>query len=225
MDPRDAWKALHLLYYQGKAGISLEELAETKLSCTPDAIDALGPELAENTSDGGMMKVRLTEAARILVEKCLIANFKQGGTLVRVDYPQAFVIMPFDSAFTPIYRDMIEPAVKDAGLECQRGDTVLRIDDLTANVWSEILRAGLIIAEITAPNPNVYYELGLAHALGKDSFVLKQQGVTLPTDFGGAHYYEYDPKNLVAEKQRLELTLKEWAKNRGAFKVKQLLGG
>ena len=225
MDPRDAWKALHLLYFQGKSGIKWDDLKEVNLSCTPDALEALGPELAEVTGDGIETRVHLTEAARVIIEKCLVANFKQGGTLVRVDYPQAFVIMPFNTEFIPIYRDMIEPAVSDAGLECRRGDTVLRIDDLTANVWSEILRAGLIIADVTQPNPNVYYELGLAHALGKDTFVLKQQGVTLPADFGGAHYYEYDPHNLKAEKQRLELVLKDWAQNRGAFKVKQLLDG
>ena len=225
MDPRDAWKALHLLYFQGKSGIKMSDLAATKLSCTPDAIDALGPELAEYVAVGGEDGYRLTEAGRSMLEKCLVSNHKQGGTLLRVDYPQAFVIMPFNDAFKSIYEDMIEPAVTGAGLECTRGDSVLRIDDLTANVWSAILQAGLIIAEVSEPNPNVYYELGLAHAVGKDTFVLKQSGTTLPADFGGAHYYEYDSRNLAAEKERLEVTLKDWTERRGAFKVRELLGG
>jgi len=223
MDPRDAWKALHLLYYRGKAGVKLSDLAETKLSCTPDALDALGAELAQMHDVGGGPGARLTEAGRLVVEKCLVANYKQGGTLVRVDYPQAFVIMPYKDEFKTVYEEMIEPAVRAAGLHCVRGDAVLRIDDLTANVWSEILRAGLILAEISDPNPNVYYELGLAHALGKDTFLLVQQGASLPADFRGAHYYPYDPSDLAQEMAKLEAAVRDWAERRGAFKVKELL--
>jgi hypothetical protein len=224
MDPRDAWKALHLLYYKADEGIELSDLYQSKLSCAGDAIRAVGPELVEHiTMNNGQVLVKLKEAGRVMIEKCLVANYKQGGTLIRVDYPQAFVIMPFSDKFKPIYTQMIEPAVIGAGLECKRGDSVLRIDDLTANVWSEILRAGLIIADISEHNPNVYYELGLAHAIGKDTFVLKQKGSELPADFGGVHYYEYDPNALETEKTRFENRFKEWADSRGAFKVKQIL--
>jgi hypothetical protein len=42
------------------------------------------------------------------------------------------------------------------------------------------------------PNPSVYYEIGLADALGKPVFLFKQANVPLPADFSGIHYYEYD---------------------------------
>jgi hypothetical protein len=57
---------------------------------------------------------------------------------------------------------------------------------------------------------NVFYELGLVHALGKDALVLKQPGTALPADFGGAHYVEYDCANLAAGRALLETQLRQW---------------
>jgi len=106
---------------------------------------------------------------------------------MRVDYPEAFVIMPFSEPWSDrLYSDMIEPAVKAAGLDCVRGDTAVRVGDLARNIWDAIMRAGVVIAEVSVPNPNVFYELGLAHALGKDRFILKHGTAKLPADFGGA---------------------------------------
>jgi hypothetical protein len=179
--------------------------------------------LAEYITVSGEAGFRLTDADNQVIETCLVANHKTGSTLIRVDYPQAFVIMAFREPFDVIYDKMIEPAVTAAGLECERGDDVLRINDLTANVWDAMLRAGLIIAEVSDPNPNVYYELGLAHALGKDTLILKQHGVDLPADIQGAHYHEYDPNDLAAEVKRFKKIFQDWAETRGAAKVKELL--
>jgi nucleoside 2-deoxyribosyltransferase len=46
----------------------------------------------------------------------------------------------------------------------------------------EIEQAGVVIAEITPPNPNVFYEVGYAHALGKPTILLAQRGIQLPFD-------------------------------------------
>jgi len=61
------------------------------------------------------------------------------------------------------------------------------------------------------PNPNVYFEIGLADALGKPIFIFKQEDVKLPADFGGQHYYTYDLKKLAAGRRKLADELKKWA--------------
>ncbi|MDQ6760945.1 MAG: nucleotide-binding protein, partial [Acidobacteriota bacterium] len=61
-----------------------------------------------------------------------------------------------------------------------------------------ITQAGVIVAEVSVPNPNLYYEIGLADALGKPVFLFKQASATLPADFGGVHYYPYDINDLEA---------------------------
>jgi hypothetical protein len=117
---------------------------------------------------------------------------------------------------------MIQPAVTGAGLECVRGDELVRVGALTENVWKGIVRAGLMIADVSAPNPNVFYEIGLAHGIGKDVFVLKQDAARVPADFGGAHYYEYSLQDLPDGRNRLQAALSAWASGVRAFGVKTL---
>ena len=125
----------------------------------------------------------------------VIAHRRWPGSDIRVDYPQAFVIMPFSQPWSdPVYRQMIRPAVEAAGLACVRGDNPVRVGDLMQTVWDPILVSGVMIAEVSALNPNVFYELGLAHALGKDTFILKQKGSTVPADFGGAALLQVRPE-------------------------------
>ena len=88
----------------------------------------------------------------------------------------------------------------------------IRIGDLTRNVWDALLHAGVIVADISVPNANVYYELGLVHALGKDTLCLKQKGKPLPADFGNAQYYPYDMNSLATGRRKLAKALKDWAK-------------
>ena len=91
--------------------------------------------------------------------------------------------------------------------------------------WQSMTQAGLIVAEVSVPNPNVYYEIGLADALGKPIFVFKQQSVNLPADFGGEHYYVYDLQDLGAGRKRLADELEKWAahEDHRPFGVKALV--
>ena len=65
-------------------------------------------------------------------------------------------------------------------------------------MWNEILKCGLLVVDPSVPNPNVYYEAGMAMGLGRDTIVLVQEGVDLPADLKGKHYVEYDPAELDA---------------------------
>ena len=91
-------------------------------------------------------------------------------------------------------------------------------------MWRSITQAGLIVAEVSVPNPNVYYEIGLADALGKDVFLFKQHDARLPADFGGVHYYSYDVGDLADGRVTLTRELQAWAAqpNRQPFGVKAL---
>ena len=100
----------------------------------------------------------------------------------------------------------------------------MRVGDLTTNIWNEILKAGVIVADVSSPNVNVFYELGLVHAVGKDALLLKRKDVILPTDFGGAHFYEYSLDALVVGRAKLEDALSKWANEFRAFQVQALYG-
>jgi hypothetical protein len=214
MSDRSQWKMLHLLYVFGNPTLTLKALEDAGVDCYPDTIQEL-IEGGAVIQESGSHEYSLSKAARTILRTCLVANRRWDGDDLWVDYPRAFVIMPFSEPWSKdVYEQMLKPAIEEAGLECVRGDTSVRVGDLTSNIWNDILVAGLVVADVSALNANVFYELGLTHALGKDTFILKHKGVSVPADFGGAHYYEYELSNLHRAQEVLSKELMTWASDK-----------
>jgi hypothetical protein len=155
-----------------------------------------------------------------------VAKGPEVGVDIRVDYPEVFVIMPFSESWSDhVFADLFKPAIEDAQFTASHGDSIVRVGDLSTNVWRSITQAGVIVADVSVPNPNVYYEIALADALGKPVFLFKQKSVTLPADFGGIHYYEYDIANISDGRRKLTAELTKWAENKdiSSFGVKTLV--
>jgi len=167
----------------------------------------------------------LTEAGLACLRHFTVAKAPDSGVDVRVDYPEAFVIMPFGESWSDnVFDNLFVQGIDGAGFSVVRGDEIPRVGNLNDNVWRSITQAGVIVADVSVPNPNVYYEIGLATVLGKPVFMFKQRGVRLPADFGGVHYYEYDLADLAAGAQDVTTALKAWAmdKDHQPFGVKNL---
>ena len=105
-----------------------------------------------------------------------------GGQVFTIDPQLCFVIMPFSDKFHAIYMDHIKPAVIRSGLICKRSDEIHSANLITHDIWEYINRSRLLIAELTDRNPNVFYELGLAHGLSKDVILLTQSMDYVPFD-------------------------------------------
>lgn len=91
--------------------------------------------------------------------------------------PFCFIIMPFrEKEFKQtIYFDVIKPFIENEfKIACYRVDEDDLPDRIDNKIYSYILRSAFIIAEVTTRNPNVLYELGLAHMLEKDCIILTQ---------------------------------------------------
>jgi tetratricopeptide (TPR) repeat protein len=95
--------------------------------------------------------------------------------------PHAFVAMPFGTKpgpegrlidFNRIYAEYIKPALEAAGLEAFRADEETRPGDIRTDMFQELLLADLVIADLTLENPNVWYELGVRHALRARGVIL-----------------------------------------------------
>lgn len=218
------WKMLHLLYTlpPGQNGLSDRQLADAGIYCGGDTINPLLISGAVHNQAGMYV---LSEAARRILETCVVANRRWSSEDLWVDYPSVFVAMPFSEPWSDsVFRGMIEPAVVEAGLKCIRGDQIPRVGDLAQNIWGSLLHAGIVVAEVSVPNPNVFYELGLTHALGKDAILLRQVNSKIPADFGGAHYHEYDLPAPDVGKEWLRKHLEEWAEEARSSAVKTLRG-
>lgn len=93
-----------------------------------------------------------------------------------------FMIMPFRDKFDSIYRDHIKPKFAKAGLKVIRGDDFFSENAIIDEIWSAIYHCRIVVAECTDRNPNVYYELGIAHAIGKPSILIVQDIEDVPFD-------------------------------------------
>ena len=97
--------------------------------------------------------------------------------------PHVFVAMPFGAKpghdgqlidFNLVYKEYIKPALEAAGLEVFRADEERRAGDIIIDMFQELLIADLVVADLTIDNPNVWYELGVRHALRARGVILVQ---------------------------------------------------
>lgn len=98
----------------------------------------------------------------------------------------AFVLMPFSDEFVDVYKLGIKPACDEAGGYCERLDDQIFHESMLERIYNQINKADLIIADMTGRNPNVFYEVGYAHALGKKVILLTQRADDIPFDL--KHY-------------------------------------
>ncbi len=108
-----------------------------------------------------------------------------------------FVMMPFAAPLGDYYSKIFEPAITKAGLKPMRADDdIFGTGKIIDQIWSGINSAKVLIAELTSRNPNVYYELGLAHALRKPVVLVCSNEQDVPFDLKHIRviYYEmHDP--------------------------------
>ncbi len=86
-----------------------------------------------------------------------------------------FMITPFRDEFNEIYQNVIVPTVQNLNLTIKRGDEFNSVSgQIMSEVWAAINACRLVIVETTEINANVYYELGIAHTLGKPAILITQ---------------------------------------------------
>ena len=110
--------------------------------------------------------------------------------------PFVFVLMPFkdqEGFKQEVYRKVIKPTVEqELGVICVRSDEVPDPGVINNQIFTLIRDAECIIAETTTGNPNVFYEVGMAHAFNKDVFIFNRSKNKLPFDIRGDRAVFYD---------------------------------
>ena len=119
----------------------------------------------------------------------------------------AFVVMQFSDQFGELYADVIKPACEEFGIDAYRADDIYSPGVILQDIIRGLTESHLVIAEITPANPNVFYELGFSHALGKPTILLADRKSTnLPFDISGYRVIFYD--NTIRGKIEVETDLK-----------------
>jgi hypothetical protein len=128
------------------------------------------------------------------------------------DKMHAFVVMHFGEPYDSLYTQVINPVANELNFDVSRADDVFRPGVILQDITRAIVEADVIIAEITPPNPNVFYELGFAHALRKPTILLANRNMDkLPFDISGYRVVFYD--DSIGGKQDVEESLKKYLKN------------
>ena len=116
-----------------------------------------------------------------------------------------FVMMPFASPIGGYYKHVYKPAIEKAGLNPVRADNeIFGAGKIMDQVWAGINAATVLIAELTARNPNVYYELGIAHALQKPVVLVSSNEEDVPFDLKHIRVIYYDKNDPFWGQKLLE---------------------
>jgi hypothetical protein len=115
------------------------------------------------------------------------------------------VMMPFDAGFNNVYA-AIQQAAGNCGLRSRRADEIWEAPGIIQDVVNLIDRARIVICDCTNRNPNVFYEAGIAHTLGREVIIITQNAHDVPFDLQHLRYVHYLNNNegLVALTQALQ---------------------
>lgn len=102
------------------------------------------------------------------------------------------VMMPFSAAFKGTY-DAVHRVADHMSLECLRADDIWEDSTFIQDIFSLIFRSHVVVVDFTGRNPNVMYETGIAHALGKTVVPITQSLDDIPSDLGHHRALKYLP--------------------------------
>lgn len=124
--------------------------------------------------------------------------------------PFVFVLMPFRDEIEDIYKLGIKETCEKAGCRCERVDEQSFKQTILQQIYEQIKKADIIVAELSEKNVNVYYELGYAHCIpGKTVILLAKNEDQIPFDLKPYQHVVYHGK-IVELQEKLEKKLK-WA--------------
>jgi hypothetical protein len=130
--------------------------------------------------------------------------------------PLCFVIMPFKLSHSSILWDSIlKPVIEEAGFLPQRADVVHSVGQIIDDITHLLEEAHVVVADITGENPNVMYELGYAHALGKNTIIICSSDGEgkiddkVPFDIRGMRIYQYNAWKAPEFRKELSILLQK----------------
>lgn len=112
--------------------------------------------------------------------------------VIREFLDTCFILMPFVDWYDKYFNELYVPATKEAGFEPIRADGLFSTGSVMEQIWEQIQKAKVLLADLTGKNANVFYELGLAHAIGKPVILVTGNLDDVPFDLRHLRVIVYD---------------------------------
>lgn len=136
-----------------------------------------------------------------------VSNVEVRNIIVTPVRPTAFTVMQFSKEYNELYANVIESVCGEFGIKAIRADDIYNNGMVIHDIVKEISESQLVIADITPNNPNVYYEVGYAHAKQKQVILLCDRTRTdLPFDLSAFRTIFYE--NSISGKVDIEKKLR-----------------
>ena len=114
-----------------------------------------------------------------------------------------FVLMPFKDEMKEVYWKAIKPACEQAGFRCLRVDELKGTYNINRKIIQHIFTSNAIVADLTDWNPNVFYEMGVAHAIDNKTIMIIQKKDELPFDVHTYRCIKYDQNETGCVKRKV----------------------
>jgi hypothetical protein len=103
-----------------------------------------------------------------------------------------FVLMPFAAELQPVFDEPLQAVAARLNLSIARADDFFTAGVIIERVWAAIVQSRVLLADCTGRNPNVFYEIGMAHSIGKPVILITQKPEDVPFDLSHHSYIQYD---------------------------------
>lgn len=118
---------------------------------------------------------------------------------LKMDPKLVFVLTPFSREEQKVF-EVIQEVCQRNGLRCVRGDEEHVSGDILTHIVAMILRSRVVVANVSSRNPNVFYELGIAHALGKQSVLISETIEKVPFDIRSRRVITFSSHDELAQR-------------------------
>jgi hypothetical protein len=163
-------------------------------------------------------KIRVAFGGMSLSEVAMLSRHSRGMAVApvfgRPRQPEkkidVFVLMPFNAKMEKVYTNHIKKMGEELGVTILRADEIFSPKPFMEKVWEGICAAQIVLADCTEKNPNVFYEIGMAHAVGKKVVLITRSDKDIPSDIKHFDYipYIYDPEGVETLIEKLRTFLK-----------------
>lgn len=162
------------------------QMLKDMIDASPDNYALMVDYISRKCPEGGEFISCNEEGARRIVFSPIVFNVPSE----KPEIDLISVMMPFDSSLSSVY-DTIKFAAETAGFRCLRADNIWEDSTVIQDVFTLIFRSYIVVCDFSGRNPNVFYEAGIAHTLGKHVVPITQSADDIPFDLRHHRFAKY----------------------------------